>query len=266
MLEIKVLATLRGSGRIWAISAIHGEAERLRNAHRRLATEIVPGDQLIYLGNYFGHGSMVRETVDELLLFRRAFLARLGVEVDDIVYLRGAQEEMWQKLLQLQFAHNPADVLRWMVGNGVASTIAAYDGNLDEGYASTRDGILALTRWTGQLRQNMRARDGHTALMSALKHAAFTDDDGLLFVHAGVNPALPLAAQGDSFWWGGAELDALTESYSGFRLVIRGSDPRNRTIRATSFSLTLDGGCGFGGTLGVACFGPDGQILGTLSP
>ena len=40
-------------------------------------------------------------------------------DVDDVAYLRGNQEEMWQKLLQLQFATDPRGVLKWMFEQGV---------------------------------------------------------------------------------------------------------------------------------------------------
>ncbi|MBC7908470.1 MAG: hypothetical protein H7Y60_17215 [Rhodospirillaceae bacterium] len=259
--ENNVFATLRGSGRIWAIAAIHGEIERLRALHGRLAQDAKAGDQIVYLGDYLGYGQAVRETIDELLMFRRSFLAKPGVEVDDIVYLRGAQEEMWQKLLQLQFAPNSIDVLKWMVEHGIGPTIAAYGGSMDEGLGSAREGILALTRWTSALRQNMRAYDGHTALMSVLKHAAFTDDNALLFVHAGLDPSRPLSAQMDAFWWGSAGFELLEGPYGGYRLVVRGSDRRRGGVRVGAFSATLDSGAGFGGPITCACFGADGQIL-----
>jgi serine/threonine protein phosphatase 1 len=259
--ETNVFATLRGSGRIWAIAAIHGEIERLRALHARLAHDAAPGDQIVYLGDFLGYGSLVRETIDELLMFRRAFLAQPGVEVEDIVYLRGAQEEMWQKLLQLQFAPNPVDVLKWMVEHGIGPTIAAYGGTLEEGVGSAREGILALTRWTSQLRQNMRNYDGHTTLMSVLKHAAFTDDNSLLFVHAGLDPSRPLSAQMDAFWWGNSGFELLEQPYGEFKLVVRGSDRRRGGVRVGAFTATLDAGAGFGGPLTCACFGADGQIL-----
>lgn len=261
MSEANIFATLRGGGRIWAVGAIHGELGRLKALHARLRTELKAGDQLVYLGNALGHGPEVRATIDELLLFRRAFIAMPGVEVDDVVYLRGAQEEMWQKLLQLQFAPNPVDVLRWMVDNGISPTVAAYGGTVEEGFGIAREGVVALTRWTSGLRQNMRAYDGHITLMSVLKHAAFTDDNSLLFVHAGLDPSRPLSAQMDAFWWGSAGFELLDASYGGFKLVVRGSDRRRGGVRAGAFTATLDSGCGQGGPLTAACFGADGQIL-----
>ena len=123
--EQSIFATLRGGARIWAIPAVHGEADRLKALHRHISARFQTGDQVAYLGNYSGHGRAVRETIDELLTFRRSVLARPGSDCTDIVFLRGAQEEMWQKLLQLQFAPNPIEVLHWMIAQGIEPTIEA---------------------------------------------------------------------------------------------------------------------------------------------
>jgi len=255
------LAVLRGGGRVWAIGAIHGDAARLRVLHGRLKSQLVPGDQLVYLGGYLGCGSAVVAAIDEILLFRRAFIAQPGVAVEDVVFLRGAQEEIWQKLLQLQFAVGPADVLRWMLDRGVGPTIAAYGGSADEGLLAAEQGVLALTRWTGGLRQAIRQFDGHTTLLACLKHAAYTDDHQLLFVHAGIDPARPLGAQRDHFWWGLPAFEALETAYLPFRLVVRGYLPAGGNGAPGRPVATLDGGAGRGGPLIAACFGPDGDIL-----
>ena len=111
-------ADIRNPKRIWAVGAIHADVERLSALHTDIARRFLPGDRLVYTGNMIGRGSAVRETMDELLSFRRALIAMPGMLVDDVVYLRGAQEEMWQKLLQLQFAPDPSVVLRWMLRQG----------------------------------------------------------------------------------------------------------------------------------------------------
>jgi len=258
--EQRIFATLR-EGRIWAVAAIHGQADRLAALHRHLAQAFQPGDQLVYLGNYSGHGLAVRDCIDELLVFRRTLLAKPGVDCGDVVFLRGAQEEMWQKLLQLQFAPNPVQVLQWMVGQGIEPTIEAYGATVEEAILAARDGTLSLTRWTSQLRQNLRSYDGHNALMSVLRHAAFTTQSSALFVHAGIDPQRPLSAQSDSFWWGAAGFDALNEPYAGYQRVIRGFDRRHPGLVESPFSVTLDGGCGFGGTLLAGLFGPGGHLI-----
>ena len=265
MAEQSLFATLRAGTRIWAIPAIHGEVGALSALHGALDSEFAVGDQLVYLGNYTGHGQAARETIEELLLFRRALLARPGMEPEHIVYLRGAQEEMWQKLSQVQFAPNPREVLKWMEGEGLGPTIAAYGGRMEEAHGSARDGILALTRWTVRISANFRAPDGHAQLMAALRHAAYVEDSSLLFVHAGLDTQRPLSAQSDSFWWGGANFAALEAPYEEYRRIVRGYDRRHAGFQETPHTITLDAGCGFGGPLIAGCFGPSGAFEGTLA-
>jgi serine/threonine protein phosphatase 1 len=266
MAEQNLFAALRAGTRIWAIPAIHGEVGALANLHGALEAEFAVGDQLIYLGNYTGHGAQARETIEEILLFRRALLARPGMEVEHIVYLRGAQEEMWAKLAQVQFAPNPREVLKWMEGEGLGPAVEAYGGRMQEAHGAARDGILALTRFTSRVSANFRTHDGHAQLMSALRHAAYTEDQSLLFVHAGIDTQRPLSAQADSFWWGGGGFSAIDAPYENYRRIVRGYDRRHGGLEETPFTVTLDGGCGFGGPLVAGCFGPDGAFEGTLIP
>src|SRR5215470_8748830 len=126
MARPQVFAILRRARRIWAVASIHGEADRLDAVHHALWARFAPGDRLVYLGNILGRGPAVRDTVDLLLEFRRHLLARSGMFAYDIAYLRGSQEEMWDKLLQLQFAPNPREVMDWMLAQGIAATLAAY--------------------------------------------------------------------------------------------------------------------------------------------
>jgi len=267
MSDDQIFATLRRAGRIWAIASIHGEAEKLSVLHRLIAERFLDGDRLVYLGNIIGRGPAVRATVDEILDFRRAVLARPGMFACDIAYLRGAQEEMWQKLLQLQMATNPAEVLNWMLEQGIEATLTAYGGTARLGLEAARQGPLGITRWTNGLRAVMRQSLGHDALFAALRRAAFTESGGsthdgaLLFVNAGIDPTRPLSAQTDSFWWGMAGFSKLAEPYAGFRMVVRGFDPEHRGIFASSVTTGIDAGCGFGGPLVSACFDTEGRIV-----
>ena len=105
--------------RVWAVGAIHGDAHRVVALHSRLAPRLAAGDRLVYLGNYLGYGPAPASTLDALILFRRLFLARRNAFLGDIVFLRGSQEEIWQKLLELQFAPDPRELLPWMLEHGV---------------------------------------------------------------------------------------------------------------------------------------------------
>jgi serine/threonine protein phosphatase 1 len=252
---------LRRSRRIWAVASIHGEADRLAALHDRLAERLQPGDRLVYLGNVLGQGPKVLETVDEVLRFRAAVIARPLGFAGDVAILRGAQEEMWQKLLELQFAPNPREVLAFMRGHGLDATITAYGGDPRHGEAACREGPLAITRWTTGLRQHVNQRPGHTQFMAALRRAAFTDQGTLLFVNAGLDASKPLDLQGDAFWWGGGAFIELLEPYESCRRVVRGFDRRHIGLVESPYAVSLDGGCGFGGALLAACFGNDGVIV-----
>lgn len=253
-------AFLPDANRIWAVAAIHGEAERIRGLHDQLQYRFQPGDRLVYLGNMIGRGDSIIATVDELLSFRRSLMARFSICGQDIIFLRGSQEEMWQKLLQLHFAEGPAQVLEWMLAHGVDATLRAYGASADNARMVCREGALALARWTGELRDRTRAHPGHESFMIALRRAAFQPHGPLLFVHAGIDINRPLAAQSDSFWWGADDFMTINGPYERFDRIIRGFDPAHRGIHETKHVVTIDDGCGFGGPLRAICLGRNGEI------
>jgi serine/threonine protein phosphatase 1 len=257
----KKFAQLRCARRVWAIAAVNGASQRLSRLHDLISDRFQEGDRVVYLGNYVGYGDAVIATIDELLDFRRRLLGRQRGFACDVAFLRGAQEEMWQKLLQLQFAPNPGEVLQWMVSAGMEATVRAYGGDLRQGFAAARDGPRTITRWTGALRAVMNATPGHTTLFSALRHAAFTDELGVLFVHASIDPSRPLAAQGDAFWWGRDDILELSYPFEGFRRIVRGIDREHRSLTERDFAVSLHGGIGRSGPLIAACFGAGGEVL-----
>jgi len=226
-----------------------------------LATRLRAGDRLVYLGNVLGYGDRLSDTVAEVLRFRAHVIARRNGFVGDVAILRGAQEEMWQKLLELQFASNPRDVLAFMLSQGVGATIAAYGGEPRHGEAACREGPLGITRWTSALRQRVNQTPGHTQFMASLRRAAFTDNHSMLLVNAGLDASKPLDLQGDAFWWGGGAFLELTHPYETYLRVIRGFDRRHAGLVESPHAVSLDGGSGFGGALTAACFGLDGAVV-----
>lgn len=263
----KRFAVLRRCRRVWAIASIHGDAERLAALHAELADRYEVGDRFIYLGNYYGHGSGILETVDELLRFRRILLAQPPyTHPDDIVYLRGRQEEMWRKLLQLQFAGDCQKILDWMLARGADATLAAYGGHAADARAAIMEGLLAVSRWTGQLRQAIRSHSGHNEFMTGFRRAAYTDNGALLFVSTGLDPSRELTDQEDGFWWNGQDFNEIGLSgYGGFTRVVRGHDPARKGIIERKATLSIDGGAGFGGSLNAVCLDAAGEIVDQVS-
>jgi serine/threonine protein phosphatase 1 len=97
-------------------------------------------------------------------------------------------------------------------------------------------------------------------LLSSLRRAAYTDDRALLFVHAGVDASRPLEAQGDVLWWGASGFGEWRTPYQGFRLVVRGFDPAHAGLVGSAYSLSIDGGSGFGGKLMAVCVDRTGEV------
>lgn len=263
--DTEIFAHLDGQARIWAIGAIHGENEKLSLLFQRIAENLEENDRVLFLGNYSGVGPNSLKTINQILLFRRWLLARPGGALEDVVFLRGAQEEMWRKLMQLQLAPNPSEVLQWMLKQGIGATISSYGERPEDAMAASREGVLAMTRWTSRMGQKIRSLDGHGALMSNLRHAALTTDKTLLFVHTGLDLARSLHEQGDRFWWGSPHFEDINSPFDGFTRVIRGFDRKQGGFTETPHLVTLDGGAGFGGEIIAACFHPDGTLLQTLS-
>lgn len=251
-------------GRIWAISAIHGDVDRLTSIHDTLYSRLRLGDRIVYHGNYAGYSSNAIDTINEILTFRRGVLAMPGMMTQDLVYLRGSQEEMWQKLLQLQFAPDPSSILLWMLGNGVSNTLYSYGISPHDGIEACRGGVMALTKWTNAVREAIRRVPGHETFGNQLLRAAYTAEDTpypMLFVHAGIDRSRPLIDQGDAFWWAAPQFESITEAYNPFQKVVRGFDPEHKGVHMNCVTATIDGGCGFGGDLVCAGFDHAGEVV-----
>lgn len=250
-----MLITLDTTQNIWAVPAVLGQAEALRALHGGLVEKLKPGDCLVYLGNYLGHGAEVAETLDELLRFRTDLS---GIQV---AHLRGAQEEMWIKLLEIQWAMRPIETFEWMMAHGVGATLAAYGGDREEATGRFRAGVVVTTRWTTKLRETFQNHPGHYEFLHALASAAPTANGKLLFVSAGIDPGKPLEKQNDAFWWHTKGFEGMTAPFEGFAYVIRGFDAAHRGTQIGPHTICIDAATSPAGPLQATCFGSDGTIL-----
>lgn len=257
-------ASIKGARNVWTIPSIHGEVEKLKALHDSLLPRLKAGDRIVYLGNYIGHGSASAAVVDELLTFRRMVLAIAGFTPDDLIYLRGQQEELLARVFQLQFASTPWVVFEWMLSQGLANTLEAYGIDTREGLNAASADTGRLARWTGFVRHMVGRLPGHDIFFGQLKRAAFTrktdEAKPLLFVNAGIKTDLSLDQQGDRFWWGGDDFQTITDAYDPFSRVVRGYDPQRRGLYINCVTATVDNGCGFGGSLACASWTPDASV------
>jgi len=251
--------------RIWAVSALHGDVDRLATLHDHLATRFSVRDRLVYLGNYLGVESHTNAAImDEILAFRSALLAKSGVEPSDIVFLRGPAEEAWQRLLRLQFAPLPHQTLEKLLASGVEAYLRLYGVSVSDTRSIARAGSIAITRWTNQLRALQRDTPGHEKLMFTMRRAAFTnpgvDLKKLLFVPASFDPTRSLDDQGESLWWTTSSFQVSGRAQASYNRIVRGFDSVNGGADLDDLAVTLDGGCGRGGPLVCGCFTPSGKL------
>lgn len=258
-------AELGSPRRIWAVAAIHGDVDRLSTLHDHLASRFSVRDRLVYLGNYLGVESRNNAAVlEELLLFRSALLCKIGVEASDISYLRGPAEEAWQRLLRLQFAPLPHQMLEKLLLSGVESYLRLYGISVTDTRSVARAGSLTITRWTNHLRSLQRAAAGHEKLMFTMRRAAFANADAdqkrLLFVPAGFDPTRSIDDQGEALWWTAVPFHVSGRAANIYNRIVRGFDSVNGGADLDDLAVTLDGGCGRGGPLVCGCFTPSGKL------
>jgi hypothetical protein len=257
-------SSLGAPRKIWAVSSIHGDIDRLINIHDAVFSQVRPGDRVVYLGNYTGYGDYSRETVEEILMFRRLLLAQPGMKPSDIVYLRGRQEANWQKLLQLHFQQFPVDALLTLLGAGMGKTLQSYGLCAHDGVMAAREGIYYLNKWISEVRVRLKENAGHECFMTHQKRAAYTSFDSerfpVLFVNAGINQLKRFDEHDADFWEAEVDFRDMREPFAPFEKVIRGFDPTHQGIYLNGVSASLDGGCGFGGSLVCASMDGAGDI------
>ena len=158
-------------------------------------------------------------------------MSKFKLKPESIVFLRGAQEEMFSKLLQLQLAPNPIEILQWMFDHGVGKTINSYGFSEDEIKNIVSTGTINISKWTTNLNRAVQNKPGHKQYFLNLKHAAYSHTKKILFVNRGVDITRPLSAQNDCFWWGFQNFSTINEPYKTFLRIVRGyeSEHLNKT-------------------------------------
>ncbi len=266
MQEDRILV-LRNSNRIWAVGAIMGEYDRLRELHEGIEKHFEAGDKIIYLGNYFGNTGQGGEVLKELLDFRCWALATGPfMHLDDVVFLSGRFEQMWIRAASLHNATDAASVLDWMLANGFAGILNSYHLDVDVAKQAANLHGEKLKEWTQSFKQAIRQSPGHSNFIGALKWMALTREGSLLFVSSGFDPHRPLTEQAQMFWWTQLGFDTLNTPYRTFKLVVRGFDKHASTqsIMLDPFKLSVDSGSGRNGKLSAVCLDSEGKLLNHL--
>ena len=222
MVKISQFIEIKQSSKIWAIGSIHSRLEAFESIKEYILSNFGKNDYLVFLGNVIGLGKESKKTLTSIIDLRNKIMAKFLIDPEKIIFLRGAQEEMFLKLLQLQTAPNPGDIVKWMFDHGVDYTIESYGLDKNELIEIASNGAIAINKWTSRLNQNLLSEKGHKEYFANLKHAAFGEKKKILFLNRGVDISRPLSAQNDCFWWGYQNFSDLQKPYQTFIRIVRG--------------------------------------------
>ena len=257
-------AELKYAKRIWAIGSIHSSYESFESIKKYILNNFKNNDKLIFLGNVIGLEDNSKETLSSVIDLRFKLMSKFKLKPESIVFLRGAQEEMFSKLLQLHLAPNPIEILEWMFDHGVNKTIKSYGFSEKEIKSIASSGTINISKWTSSLNKSIQVNPGHTEYFLNLKHAAYSHTKKVLFVNRGVDITRPLSAQNDCFWWGFHNFSRIQNPYNTFQRIVRGyesehlnqSENSKNNVVCTLFKQPLS-------NKSVLCgiFGENGEIL-----
>lgn len=202
--------------RLYAIGDIHGRLDLLRRLHELIAEDARGADAadktIVYLGDYVDRGLESRGVIDCLLDETPAGMTA--------VYLKGNHEEV-----ALQFLDDAMVGEDWLQFGGDA-TLYSYGVQL----TAAGGGKMNLVDAQLTLRENLP--DRHLAFLRSLRSQCLMGD--YLFVHAGVKPGVPVAAQSDRdlLWIRGEFLNSRADHGAmvvhGHSISLEGEDKANR--------------------------------------
>ena len=227
MANVSNFVELKKTDKIWAIGSIHSNLKSFTSIKEFLLKNFEANDKLIFLGNVIGLGNYSKETLSSVIDLRFNLMSKFKLNPESIVFLRGAQEEMFSKLLQLQLAPNPNEIIEWMFDHGVNETIKSYGFSENEVKNIASSGTISISKWTSNLNKALHNNLGHTQYFLNLKHAAYSHTKKILFVNRGVDITRPLSAQNDCFWWGYQNFSKIQQPYKTFLRIVRGYESKH---------------------------------------
>ena len=236
MVNTSNFVELNQSKKIWAIGSIHSKLNSFNSIKDFILKNFDKKDKLIFLGNIIGLGDKSKETLTSVIDLRFQLMSKYKLKPESIVFLRGAQEEMFTKLLQLQLAPNPIEIVQWMYEHGVDKTINSYGFVEEDLKKIATSGTLKISKWTSSLNKELQNNQGHKEYFLNLKHAAYSQSKKILFVNRGVDITRPLSAQNDCFWWGYQNFSKLVNPYKTFLRIVRGYE----SMHQNNFQMSKD--------------------------
>lgn len=220
---------------IYAIGDIHGQLTMLEDALARIEADGGPDARIVFLGDYTDRGPNSRGVIERL--------ARGKAAGKNWVFLKGNHDRMFSMFME-DYPRNDARLLvgyHWLHERiGGVETLGSYDVPVPDGARIFQ--IHAAAR--------AAVPQSHLEFLSAL--APYHEEDGLLFVHAGIRPGLTLPEQTeDDLIW--IRQEFLNDPRPHPWLVVHGHTPA-RAPEHMGNRVNLDSGAGYGRPLTAAVF------------
>lgn len=215
-------ATLPPGRRVYAIGDIHGCLDRLATIHEQIAEDLAtrPAEEsiLVHLGDYVDRGIDSAQVIDWLS-------AGAPVPVTRIVNLMGNHEDMMLNALP---GTNKEAASTWL-SNGGAESLLSWQ----------------ISRKTPAAEWTSRVPAEHQAFLRGLE-ISFRSGD-YLFVHAGVQPGVPLDKQEkqDMLW---IREPFLSSKLAHGAVIVHGHTPRHDPVVRPN-RVGIDTGAVMGGVL-----------------
>lgn len=199
--------------KIFAIGDIHGRLDKLLSLMGKLPIDPAK-DTLVFIGDYIDRGSDGPAVVDYVMGLRKKFskvICLCGNHESMLLhYLEGLDEELY-------------------VQNGGRATLAAYGISLSDSPKKRKAKIPV----------------AHLRFFESL--ALFYETEDYIFVHAGLRPGLPLAAQSsaDLLW---LRREFIESDHDFGKRIIFGHTPMKEPL-ITDNKISIDTGSVYGGSL-----------------
>ncbi|MCM3337524.1 serine/threonine protein phosphatase [Paenibacillus sp. MER TA 81-3] len=213
--------------RILAISDIHGELEKFEQLLETVHYD--PNqDQLLLLGDYIDRGPRSRDVIQKVRVLQQ----------QGAIALMGNHE----KMMLDAFRNEDKALGRWF-RNGARQTLLSYDYPF-QANETEEVPVLAHLEWTDELKETV-------SFLEKLPY--YYETDAYIFVHAGVEPGVPLSdCDPNRLVWIRGEF---YDGYCGAKTVIFGHT-NTKSLHGTDdvyFAanriIGIDGGCVYGGRL-----------------
>lgn len=248
---------------IYAMGDIHGQRAMLEEALARIEADGGPDARVVFLGDYSDRGPDSRGVLE--------LLSSGLAEGRNWVPLKGNHDRMFERFLDAGTVKDRriASGKGWLhKALGGQWTLASYDREAMSFTLPGNGGLATLLSYEVEIDGGRRLTELIEAAREAVPEAhreflrsrpLWHREEGLLFVHAGIRPGVPIEAQDedDLLWIRDGWLE--DERDHGV-MVVHGHTALERP-EAYSNRVNLDGGAGFGRELIPAVFEPGGMFL-----